>query len=315
MRTIIGNKKTALRMVVLIVCIIAFSFVMSAAYYNDPNEEMAAEQAEIKDTITGAYTTMSLLGSFASEDGTTANLSEEELDALVEDYNDRVNLYYSKDSTQNSAYQSMNEEYLRCGFRNPVDIYNVINGGVYRCDIHSIKSEDNGNQAIVDANVIKWNTAISSWSENEPESKGTYFLVTPSIGKVHVIVRMVKEGNTWKILGTEEYTPMASGYDKAIRDYVLKKYDVDKTATMKGENGKLLTITDREAETILQEFSRSEDPAVRQSAAALQENLSVYGKHFVTFEEAYAAASALDVPNGNYYALEAALNGEDQKAG
>ena len=124
-------------------------------------------QKAIQETITGAYETMQGMGVFVSPDGTTAEFSDEEIDAMVQDYNSKVDRYYAKEAGQYAEYMAANEDYLRNAFKAPSEIYNVIDSGVLSCDIQSIRMEDDGQTAVVTSDVLKWSNAISSWQSLE----------------------------------------------------------------------------------------------------------------------------------------------------
>jgi hypothetical protein len=272
----------------------------------------AQERAEIQETIAGAYEAMAKLGAFPSEDGTTANLSDEELDEMIRQYNEIVQGSYATEATQYTAYPEMNQEYLREIFRAPEEIYNRLDGGVTQCDINKIRMDKTGKKATVDASVIKWSVAVYQWKEASVSGE-PYYSVTPSIGKNHVVVQVVREDGTWRVSETEEYTLLESGYNRVLRDRVLGKYDLDKSLTTT-EDGVICKISDSEADTILAALEESGNESLAKTAASLQQNLAAYRTKYPTVAQAIQAAKGLDVPRGNYFALAEELKQVDGAA-
>ena len=268
------------------------------------------DEKAIQETIAGAYTTMNRLGVFVSEDGTTASLTDAEIDTLIQEYNQSVDTYYAKESPQYNEYKAANAEYLKVSFRDPQEIYNRMDGGVKQCEIHSIKMDAGGQSATVDADVTKWSLAVSGWQDPESDTQDElFYIVTPSIGKFHVIHQVVKEDGTWKVLKTDEYTLVESGYDAGCRDRVLADYDDNEAVTMKSDDGHVYKITDAEAETILDRLAASKDREVKAAAVAVQKNLNAYKTEYDSVQAALTAAKELDVLKGNYFALGEALQG------
>lgn len=294
------TKKDFAAKALLLAAALGLSLCMVAFAASDGSEEQVGvavsvqDRQEMQQALEGAYTALTTLGVFVSEDGTTASLSEEAIAASIEAYNEAVDRCYTQASEERTEYKAMHEEYLRRVFRQPQEIYNRVDGGVSRCDIQSIQMEPDGQQATVDAQLIKWSTAISSLpSENlQPLT----YRVTPSVGKIHVVVQMKKEDGLWKVNRTDEYTILESGYGTDLQN-----------STLSSCAQRVDSITDTEAQTILRQLSASPDIQIRQTASAVQQNLTAYQTTFASFAEARAAAAQLDVPRGNYFTLNEAL--------
>lgn len=107
---------------------------------------------------------------------------------------------------------------------------------------------------------------------------------------------MKKEDGLWKVNRTDEYTILESGYGTDLQN-----------STLSSCAQRVDSITDTEAQTILRQLSASPDIQIRQTASAVQQNLTAYQTTFASFAEARAAAAQLDVPRGNYFTLNEAL--------
>lgn len=309
--------KEPMRKGLLIVALLGSIFcIFVLASYEDGMEDKAEyvevsekDTREMQEAISGAYATMSTLGAFVSSDGTTASLSDLEIDALVKSYNEKVNRYYAKEAVEYTEYKAMNEEYLRYSFKNPVEIYNRIDGGVKSCDINSIRMDASGEKATIDANLIKWSISVSAYPASESTGQDEMiYIVTPSIGKFHIVNQVVKEDGVWKVLQTDEYTLIESGYDNDLRDRTLADYDIDKNVTMTTDDGHVCKISNAEVETIFEGLSASKDFTIREATIAIQENLDVYETEFSSFEQALKVANSLDVLSGNYFTLGEVLS-------
>ena len=169
--------------------------VCCAAVLGVADSERSEEDAAIQNAILEADAAQMALGDFVSPDGTTASLSEEELTALIEGYNARLDLCYAQENSVREYYKTLNEYYLRevC----QTEVYYAVDYQVTDFSIKSITYGEDGDTAAV-TYVI---TSGASWVE-ELEDGG--LTVTAPVNRDTVTVTMVKEDGLWKLLKTED---------------------------------------------------------------------------------------------------------------
>lgn len=173
----------------------------------DSREEREIE--DLKAAFVGAEETLLDMSAVtfpaAEETGTTAGMTEQELDACVADYTARIERYYSDSHPSKQQYIAQHEALVRDALQTEVSY--LVDGGVLDCELNNVEISDDGNTATFDAYWIDWN----NWAEQAED--GSYEVTAP-IGDNSAAITMVKEGGCWKLLKTENYR---MGYaDEAI---------------------------------------------------------------------------------------------------
>ena len=244
-------------------------------------EAAPSDKEAIEEAVTGAFNARIQLGSFFSEDGTTAGFSEEQLAEMNAAYTKQVRTYYSKTYAPYWEYPQENEQALSRGFFVPAPktpLFMLFDTGVLSCDIKRLSIDSENRTATADADVVTWSNAIWSF---EAEGNGIRYRVSAGCGKAHLTNELVMEDGRWKVSATKDLTP-AEG-----------------TAPPLWSRLPWLTPS---------HLANSKDETVAYCAKSLLDVQKVSQTDYETFEEALTAARNLDVINGSYYSLWQALN-------
>ena len=75
---------------------------------NADSEDVAIEEAFI-----GSQNVSQQIGHFESDNGKTDQLSEEQIQAYIDDFNAKMDKYYSSDNVCRQTYKEINEQRLR----------------------------------------------------------------------------------------------------------------------------------------------------------------------------------------------------------
>ena len=154
-----------------------------------------SEDEAIKEAFIGAENVSQQIGHFESDNGKTDQLSEEQIQGYIDDFNAKMDRYYSSDNICRQEYKEINEQRLRKDAKNTV-MYKV-DGGVVDCTCSNIKMSADGTSATMHVVYVDW----GNWVEENEE--GQIKVIAPT-EQTSVDVTMVKEDGQWKLKGTSE---------------------------------------------------------------------------------------------------------------
>lgn len=246
--------------ITIVICVLATSAFRTAS---------DQEIDQIREALIGSQEIVVQMGMFSSGDGTTATLSQEMLESTAENFDQRVDQYYSQGTYANTFYKWLNRDCLFRSHQTTVD--NCIAGGVSRCDITNVSLSDNGTEATVSATIVSWNKWVTQ------EEDGKYTISNP-INQDMLEVVMVKEQGTWKLKEDISILKGMTGYDPSSSPSSLQVQSIQQASTSKN------------AEKV-------------QIMSKIKENKAILAKKYDTFQEAKAAVEGIDVTTGNYLAL------------
>ena len=168
-------------------------FAMTALADSREEQELQALKAAF---IGSEETTLDMsrvddFDSIVEKTGTTAELTEQQMDTCVADYAARVEQFFSDSNRVKQQYQQWHETYVRDVLREE-PMY-LVDGGVLDCTLRDVQISEDGNTATFHAHWVTWN----KWAEQAED--GSYRVTAP-IGDNDANVTMVKEDGLWKLL-------------------------------------------------------------------------------------------------------------------
>ena len=166
-----------------------------------------SEDEAIKEAFIGSQNISQQIGHFESDNGKTDQLSEEQIQRYIDDFNAEMDKYYSADNVCRQTYKEINEQRLRKDAKDVV--YYKVDGGVLDCTCRHIKLSADGTSATMDVILVDWENSVEQNEYGQIE-------VTAPIEQDTMSVTMVKEDGQWKLqsMGQES---LLSGSD-AISD-------------------------------------------------------------------------------------------------
>ena len=179
--------KFGIAAVVLIACIAG-----STLWKNAHSEDEA-----IKEAFIGSQNISQRIGHFESDNGKTDQLSEEQIQGYIDDFNAEMDKYYSADNVCRQTYKEINEQRLRKDAKDTV-MYKV-DGGVLDCTCSHIKLSADGTSATMHDEYVEW----GNWVEQNEE--GQIKVIAPT-GQTSTDVTMVKEDGQWKLQAIHDMT-------------------------------------------------------------------------------------------------------------
>ena len=154
-----------------------------------------SEDEAIKEAFIGSQNIAQQIGHFESDNGKTDQLSEEQIQGYIDDFNAGMDKYYSSDNGCRQLYKETNEQYLR---KNAKDkIMYTVDGGVLDCDCNNIKLSTDGTSATMDVVCVSW----ENWVEQNEYGQ---IEVTAPTGQDTMSVTMVKEDGQWKLKSIDD---------------------------------------------------------------------------------------------------------------
>lgn len=175
----------------LIVVVLTIAVVVSMGAADAETFGVAEEEANaVYEGLIGAENVGLALGEYRSDTGTTAQLSEEELQLQIDTFNEQINRYYAVDNPCYDHYKKINEDYLRKAF---VDrAFCRLEGGVLDYDVHSLTFDETKTAATVEAIILSYNKWVNQLETNN-------FEIICCSGTEKVTAQMVKEDGVWKL--------------------------------------------------------------------------------------------------------------------
>ena len=174
-----------------------------------------SEDEAIKEAFIGSQNIAHQIGYFESDNGKTDQLSEEQIQGYIDDFNAGMDKYYSSDNICRQTYKETNEQYLRKNAKDTV-LYTV-DGGVLDCTCRHIKLSADGTSATMDVILVDWENSVEQNEYGQIE-------VTAPIEQDTMSVTMVKEDGQWKLqsiddmiafFGTDAMTDLQAAEQKA----------------------------------------------------------------------------------------------------
>ena len=149
-----------------------------------------SEDEAIKEAFIGSQNISQQIGHFESDNGKTDQLSDEQIQEYIDDFNAKMDKYYSSDNICRQTYKEINEQRLRKDAKDTV-LYKV-DGGVLDCTCRHIKLSADGTSATMDVVCVSW----GNWVEQNEYGQ---IEVTAPTGQDTMSVTMVKEDGQWKL--------------------------------------------------------------------------------------------------------------------
>ena len=218
------TKKKSIIVIAAAVLVITTVLVFTAV----TSEQHCKEEPAIKEALIGAETTGLYLGKFESEDGTTASLSDAQINEIMEKYDKSIDRYFSEDYSVNSYYKWLNKYYLTDVFKNTDKIDYLVKSEVPQCDINELTLSEDGNTAKVKAYIMGYNI----WVEHTSDQEG--YSVTTPWGIEQGIYTLVKENGQWKLKSSDsDYvdTKIFNQNDNLISSDLVKSVNTDASAS------------------------------------------------------------------------------------
>lgn len=215
---------------------------------------------EVSSAVCGVFETQAEMGMFVSEDGLTSSLTQEEINNLIDEYDKKVDKYYSKANPCNVNYKWLNREYLNNTYKKVID--NCIDAGISDYKIVEIKFSEDQQKADVEIVFTAWNKWVVQDGEN-------YQVLNP-VNRDRANVTMIIEDGQWKLEKINSYIKGINGYSELSKDDMINM-----PVNMSNDN-------------VISKIKNSEN---------------VLTQEYDSFEDAFMAAQAIDIENGNYFAL------------
>lgn len=156
-----------------------------------------SEDEAIKEAFIGSQNISQQIGHFESDNGKTDQLSDEQIQGYIDDFNAKMDKYYSSDNICRQTYKEINEQRLRKDAKDTV-MYKV-DGGVLDCTCSHIKLSADGTSATMHVEYVEW----GNWVEQNEE--GQIKVIAPT-GQTSTDVTMVKEDGQWKLQAIHDMT-------------------------------------------------------------------------------------------------------------
>ena len=149
-----------------------------------------SEEEAIKEAFIGAENVSQQIGHFESDNGKTDQLSEEQIQGYIDDFNAKMDRYYSADNICRQTYKEINEQYLRKDAKDTIAY--TVDGRVLDCTCSKIKMGADGTSATMHVVFVEW----ENWVEEKEDGQ---IGVTAPTGQISADVTMVKEDGQWKL--------------------------------------------------------------------------------------------------------------------
>ena len=223
-------------------------------------------RAQARRAVTEAYELAASIGEFESEDGTTASLTEDEINDRILTFNRKADACLSDDFTAKEYYKWLNEDYLTRTYRNTVDY--IVKSGVADVQTPVILYDLTREQIIVRGRLIGWNVWIV-----ETDGK---FRISCDYSRTPLDVRLKREDGIFKVSAVRGI----SGEPETAEDT-----GIIAEAEKKSRDGRL----PEEKEKILETIHRTDE---------------ICEQEYDSFSEALQAAEQIEFSDFNGYALE-----------
>ena len=177
---------TALSMVLVSVVLL---FILDAA-------ASRGEVEAVYDAMIGAKNVQLALGAYVSEDGTTAQLTDAEIQAQLDAYNAEVDRYYAMDNVCREEYKDWNETMLRESYVD--ETFYRLEGGVLDYQVHNLEFNSEKTEATLKLTATLYNKWISETEDGD-------YWIQCCAGNTEMTAVLVKEDGDWKLLRYDSY--------------------------------------------------------------------------------------------------------------
>lgn len=234
-----------------------------------------SEDEAIKEAFIESQNVAQQIGYFESDNGKTDQLSEEQIQGYIDDFNAKMDRYYSSENGCRQIYKETNEQYLRKNAKDTV-MYTV-DGGVLSCATENIKLRADGKTATMHVVYVDW----GNWVE---QNESGQIEVTAPTGQTSADVTMVEEDGQWKLQSMDDMTVCFGA------DAIFDLQRAEQEASAKGQ-----CIYSAEQQEQMQVFDEYEQKTI--------------GTEYDTFSEAIKAAESIDPNEVNPFPLWNAMGG------
>lgn len=231
-----------------------------------------SEDEAIKEAFIESQNAAQQIGHFESDNGKTDQLSEEQIQGYIDDFNAKMDRYYSSENGCRQTYKEINEQRLRKDAKNAVEY--KVDGGVLSCTTENIKLRADGKTATMHVVYVDW----GNWVE---QNESGQIEVTAPTGQTSADVTMVKEDGQWKLQSMDDMT-VCFGAD-AISDL----QEAEQNVSAKGRSA--VSVYSAEQQEQMQTFDEYEQKTT--------------GTEYDSFSEALKAAESIDPNEVNPFPL------------
>jgi hypothetical protein len=150
---------TRLKQCVAVLVLGALSVAMLSGFSDYEIAELSAENnTAIEDAIVGANNVILTVGTFQSETGLTCSLTEDEIEAQVDAFNNRVDDYFTPEYPAYTQYMELNDYLLNDIFSNTVDYQ--VTGGVDSSKLTAVTYGADGLSALAEGYLQVHTTSV-----------------------------------------------------------------------------------------------------------------------------------------------------------
>ena len=228
-----------------------------------------SEDEAIKEAFIGSQNTFQQIGHFESDNGKTDQLSDEQIQGYIDDFNAKMDRYYSSDNICRQTYKEINEQRLRKDAKDTI-VYKL-DGGVLDCTCSNIELSADGASATMDVILVDW----GNWVEQNEEGQ---IEVTAPIEQDSMNVTMVKEDGQWKLQSIDDMLAWFGA------DAITNLQDAEQNANANGKS-----IFNEEQQKQMQVFEEYER--------------KTYFTEYDSFSEALQVAESIDPYEVNPFPL------------
>lgn len=159
------------------------------------DSQTSPEVEAVKEAFIGSQDISYQIGYFESENGKTDMLTEEHIQAYIDDFNTKMDQYYAESNVCRQTYKETNEKIL-CEIGKNRVCY-VADAGVLDYTFRNVNISEDGQTATVKAVCQVW----GNWVEQNENDK---LEVTAPINQNTITATMVKEDGLWKLQNIDE---------------------------------------------------------------------------------------------------------------
>ncbi|MCD8355111.1 MAG: hypothetical protein LUE11_00860 [Clostridia bacterium] len=163
----------------------------------------------IREAFIGAEQTCLKIGTFTSDTGTTADMSQKERDACIQTYEANLEQYYAEGNASREYYAELNRSYVQDVFRDTVQY--LVHTCVINCIVIPVGIGDGGKTVTI---MASWK-AQNIWVDQEED--GSYSIVAP-VSNCNAKAVMVKEQGGWKLLRHENFTALENNRESVVKE-------------------------------------------------------------------------------------------------
>lgn len=194
-------KKSRLFMVAVLFLTAILVLTATGATDSENSVIQQNEANAVCDALIGAENVGLAMGAYRADTCNTAQLSEAELQAQIDQYNTLVDQYYSTDNPSYELDKTQNEYLLREVFQETTTY--LVDGGVTDYEVQTLTFNETNTVAVVSIKMVcynKWVDAIETGA----------FEITCCANTVNLTAQMVKVDESWKLQRHIEYTMIDS---------------------------------------------------------------------------------------------------------